>query len=79
MEDPEKRIERLTYNMKLIQGARTIEEMANILQCSAPTYRRRLRHPEELTIEEIWRLCEYTGVKVIDFIGGTLKIWGVLV
>jgi hypothetical protein len=53
--------------------------MANILQCSAPTYRRRLRHPEELTIEEIWRLCEYTGVKVIDFIGGTLKIWGVLV
>lgn len=78
MEDSEKRKERLAYNLKLIQGGRTTAEMSEILKCSTTTYLRRLRHPEELTIEEIWRLCEYTGVKITDFIGDTLKIWGVL-
>ena len=78
MENVEKRNERIAYNLKLLQGGRSSQEMSEIMNCSYSTYRRRLVHPEELTVEEIWRLCEFTGVNVMEFIGGTLKIGGVL-
>lgn len=78
MEDAEKRNKRIAYNLKLLQGGRSSTEMSEIMKRSVTTYRRRLVHPEELTVEEIWRLCEFTGVSVMEFIGGTLKIWGVL-
>lgn len=78
MEDAEKRNKRISYNLKLLQGGRSVKEMCVIMECSPTTFRRRFDHPEELTIEEIWRLCEHTGVNVTDFISGTLKIWGCL-
>lgn len=67
-------LNRLTDNIKLIQGGRSGREMAQILGVSVDTYCRKLKNPEAFTYKEIKRLCDYTKVDIAAFVGGRLKI-----
>lgn len=73
--DRQKDFQRLAYNLKLLQGGRSKQEMADLLGCSLSTYVRRMRNPEELTYEEIKRLCDFSKVDMQNFVCGQLKIW----
>ena len=67
-------LNRLTDNIKLIQGGRGGREMAQILGISVTTYCRKLKNPETFTYKEIKRLCDYTKVDIAAFVGSRLKI-----
>ena len=71
----QKDFQRLAYNLKMLQGGRSKQEMADLMGCSLSTYDRRTKHPEELTYSEIKRLCDMTRVDMQNFVCGTLKIW----
>ena len=71
----QKDFQRLGYNLKLLQGNRTVKEMADIMGCSAQTMYNRKKSPEKLTYEEIKRLCDFAKVDMQSFLCGTLKIW----
>lgn len=75
----QKDFQRLSHNLRVIRGGRGSQEMANILGCARTTYYRKEQNPETLTYEEIRRLCDFTGVKLADFLCGTLQIWSVAV
>lgn len=69
----QKDFQRLGYNLKMLQGGRTKQEMADLMDVSLSTYRRRTIHPEELTYSEIKRLCDFAGVNIQTFLCGTLR------
>ena len=69
----QKDFQRLAYNLKMLQGGRSVKEMAALLGCSQSTYYTRLKEPEKLTYEEIKRLCDFAGVNIQTFLCGTLR------
>ena len=71
----QKDFNRLGYNLKLLQGGRTKDEMAELLGCSRSTYERRMKKPEDLTYAEIKRLCDFMRVDMQNFVCGQLRIW----
>lgn len=52
-----KNIEKRMEQMGLTQ-----EETAYIMKIGRTTFRRRLKHPEEFTLEELTALCRYCGI-----------------
>lgn len=70
----QKDLNRLTDNIKLIQGGRGGREMAQILGISVTTYCRKLKNPESFTYKEIKRLCDFAKVDISVFTGGKLRI-----
>lgn len=67
--------DRLTENLRTLQGRRSPKEMALILGRNRTTYYKRLSEPEKLTYEEIKRLCDFFKVDMQNFVCGQLKIW----
>lgn len=65
---------RLANNLRLLQGTKTSDEMANILCVSRGTYLSRLRNPEKLTVNEMSRLCRAFRIEPEKFLTETLKI-----
>lgn len=74
--DRQKDFQRLAYNLKMLQGGRSVKEMAALLGYKSPsTYYARLEKPEKLTYEEIKRLCDFARVDMQKFLCGTLQLW----
>lgn len=68
----QKDFQRLGYNLKRLQGGRSAQEMADLLQISRTNYYRKLKNPESMTYEEIKRLCDLFKVSIAQFVGGEI-------
>lgn len=63
----------IKHNLVLLQGGLSCEKMGGILGVSKSTYLNRLKHPTQLTIEEVQNICSHFNISVSSFIEDTLS------
>lgn len=74
LSEKDKDHDRLLCNLKLIQGNRSLDDMAKMLDMSKSTYIRKAKNPESFTYKEMKRLCDFTKVDIAAFVSGKLKV-----
>lgn len=55
-------------NLILIQGNKSSNEMGKIIGVSKGTYLNRLKSPEQLTVSEVIKLCQYFKINIGSFL-----------
>lgn len=67
---------RVSENLKTIQGGhrKTDEEMSKILGCSKPTYRNRIKNPDNMTAKEIRNICLKFNISAENLVNGVVKV-----
>lgn len=72
--ESQKDYERIKNNLTLMQGKLSCYEMSKIIGTSKSTYINRLKHPEQLTIKEIYKICKYFKIPISSFLADKLTL-----
>ena len=74
--DKQKREERIRQNIELLQNSKhySSQQMGVIIRKSHTTYIEKRKHPDKLTIEEVFKICEHFNISPDRFLNEKLSI-----